>query len=250
MLSAEVTREDLFKACESLFGTEIDISMEFLKYLKPSGVKVAYRRKAMETHPDRALVVQGASDMMEQRFKEINLAYQLLQDFLAHPWKFSLDENGVIHKRRRYHPHSSVCRKAHQERTEPLYRGRIPSRKLLFGQYLYYSGQVTFSAMIKAVVWQRLQRPSIGAMALSWGWMDGSGVIEILRYRRFGERFGDCALRFGYLSENQLWQLLDKQKRIQPVIGKYFVEQRLIEPAQLFRLLVAMKIHNNKYPSY
>lgn len=251
MLAAEVTREDLLKACESLFGPEIDVSTEFLRYLKPSGVKVAYRKKAMETHPDRAGIVQGASDLMEQRFKEVNFAYQLLQDFLTHPWKYSLDESGVIHKRRRtYSSPSNVDRKTHPEKSEPFYRGRIPSRKLLFGQYLYYSGQVTFSAMIKAVVWQRLQRPSIGAMALSWGWMDGRDVMDILRRRRFGERFGDCALRFGYLSETQIGLLLNQQRKIQPVIGKYFVDQRLMDSARLFRCLVAMKIHNNQYPSY
>jgi len=38
--------------------------------------------------------------------------------------------------------------------------------------YLYYAGQISISALIKAVVWQRLQRPSVGAIAVSWGWME------------------------------------------------------------------------------
>ena len=54
---AEVTKKDLFKACESLFGTDIDASVDFLRYLKPDGVKAAYRKRALETHPDRARVV-------------------------------------------------------------------------------------------------------------------------------------------------------------------------------------------------
>jgi len=45
LLAAEVTKEDLFAACEFLFGEEVDVSVEFLRYLKPSGVKVAYRKK-------------------------------------------------------------------------------------------------------------------------------------------------------------------------------------------------------------
>jgi len=44
---AEVTKKDLFKACESLFGTDIDVSVEFLRYLKPDGVKAAYRKRAL-----------------------------------------------------------------------------------------------------------------------------------------------------------------------------------------------------------
>ena len=56
MDAAEVTKQDLFNACESLFGTDIDVSVEFLRYLKPAGVKAAYRKKALETHPDRAII--------------------------------------------------------------------------------------------------------------------------------------------------------------------------------------------------
>ena len=72
---AEVTKKDLFKACESLFGTDIDASVDFLRYLKPDGVKAAYRKRALETHPDRARVVSGEPGFLEKRFKEINLAY-------------------------------------------------------------------------------------------------------------------------------------------------------------------------------
>jgi preprotein translocase subunit Sec63 len=76
--AAEVSKQDLFKACESLFGMDIDVSVEFLRYLKPAGVKAAFRKKALETHPDRAIMLAGQTDSLENRFKEINLAYQLL----------------------------------------------------------------------------------------------------------------------------------------------------------------------------
>ena len=75
----------------------IDVSVEFLRYLKPSGVKAAYRKRALETHPDRAVVVSGKPDFLEKRFKEINVAYQLLQAFLSCPWKYSLNEAGSIY---------------------------------------------------------------------------------------------------------------------------------------------------------
>lgn len=100
MQAAEVSRQDLFKACESLFGTDIDVSVEFLRYLKPAGVKAAYRKKALETHPDRAAVMDGKADFMEDRFKEIGLAYQLLREFLAAPWNYSLNERGTLYERK------------------------------------------------------------------------------------------------------------------------------------------------------
>ena len=244
MTPAEVTQQDLFKACESLFGTDIDVSVEFLRYLKPAGVRAAYRKKAMETHPDRAAVLDGQADFMADRFKEISLAYRLLSEFLAAPEKYSLDEQGALYRRRRTRPAARADAAAPP--AEPLYTGRIPARRLLFGQYLYYAGRISLSVLVKAVVWQRLQRPSVGALAQSWGWLAGRDIVDILRERRYGEKFGECALRLGRLSRRQLAELLEKQKRLQPKIGMYFVERKILTPAELFQAVVEMKVHNGK----
>ncbi len=249
---SEVSRQDLFKACESLFGTDIDVSVEFLRYLKPAGVKAAYRKKALETHPDRAAVVDGRADFMEDRFKEIGVAYQLLLAFLAAPWKYSLNENGTLYERKYASPPPAAARKtpsrpASHKSSEPLYTGRMPARRLLFGQYLYYDGQISLSTLIKAIVWQKLQRPSVGAISVSWGWMEGSDIIDILRHRKYGEKFGECALRLGCLSRYQLNQLLNKQKQAQPLIGKYFIEKNILSSAQIFKNIIDMKMHNKKF---
>ncbi len=244
---AEVSRQDLFKACESLFGTDIDVSVEFLRYLKPSGVKAAYRKKAMETHPDRAAATAGQADFMADQFKEISQAYQLLQEFLACPWKYSLAENGRLYERREPPPRPAARRKSSPGTREPLYAGRMPQRRLLFGQYLYYSGQISLSTLIKAIVWQRLQRPSVGAIAMSWGWLVGSDVLDILRSRKYGEKFGECAIRLGRLSKHQMAQILEKQRLAQPQIGKYFMEQNVISSAEIFKRIVDMKMHNRKF---
>jgi hypothetical protein len=245
--SAEITRRELFKACESLFGSDIDVSVEFLRYLKPAGVKAAYRKRAFETHPDRAVVVAGEPDFLEKRFKEINLAYQLLQTFLKAPWKYSLDETGSIYKRREPPVKAAARRKTGFAKTEPLYQGRMPSRRLLLGQYLYYAGRVSLSTLIKAIVWQRLQRPSVGSIAASWGWIEGPDILDILSSRRYGEKFGECALRRGYLSRYKLGMLLDRQRAIQPPIGKYFLEEGILTSFELYKIVEEMKRHNRKF---
>jgi len=262
-----VSRQDLFKACESLFGTDIDVSVEFLRYLKPAGVKAAYRKKAMETHPDRAVVTSGNSDFLADRFKEVSVAYQLLLEFMAAPWKYSLDEKGALYQRRQTHrraDQSPSARSGFRPRAksatftqprqakprtpaEPLYSGRMPTRRLLLGQYLYYSGSISLSQLIKAIVWQRLHRPSVGAIAVSWDWLTGPDVLAILRSRKYGEKFGECAIRLGYLSRYQLTRILEKQKTTQPRIGKYFLDERLLTSGDLFKLVVEMKMHNKKY---
>lgn len=247
---SEVSKQDLFKACESLFGTDIDVSVEFLRYLKPAGVKAAYRKKALETHPDRAAVMDGKADFMEDRFKEVGLAYQLLCEFLAAPWKYSLNESGRLYERKQPSPRPATPKKTGSQKVEPLYVGRMPSRRLLFGQYLYYAGHISLSTLIKAIVWQRLQRPSFGAIAVSWGWLEGSDIINILRCRNYGEKFGECAFRLGCLSRYQLGRLLDKQKQVQPLIGKYFIEQNILSSAQVFQRIVDMKMYNKKFWSY
>lgn len=250
MQAAEVSKQDLFKACESLFGSDIDVSVEFLRYLKPSGVKAAYRKKAMETHPDRAAALDGQADFMAARFKEVSLAYQLLQDFLAAPWKYSLDESGILYKRptpARKPADNRMKKNNSAPKVEPLYAGRMPSRRLLFGQYLYYAGHISLSTLIKAIVWQRMQRPSVGAIAVSWGWLEGSDIGDILRNRKYCEKFGECAYRMGHLSRYQLMQLLEKQKKSQPLIGKYFIEQNIITSHDLFKYIVDMRVHNKKF---
>ncbi len=259
MQSADVSRQDLFKACESLFGTDIDVSVEFLQYLKPAGLKAAYRKKALETHPDRAVIVSGQPDFLEKRFKEVSLAYQMLLEFLAAPWMYSLDEKGALYVRKQpprpARPASPAARPAARPKTnkpfaEPFYAGRMPTRRLLFGQYLYYGGHISLSTLIKAIVWQRLQRPSVGAIAVSWSWLAGTDILDILRSRKYGEKFGDCALRLGRLSRYQVSRLLDKQKTAQPLIGKFFTEQNIISSAQVFKRIVDMKMHNKKYWTY
>jgi hypothetical protein len=254
LLGAEATKQDLFRACESLFGMDIDVSVEFLKYLKPSGVKAAYRKKALETHPDRVVTLAGQVNSLESSFKEVNLAYQLLNEFIATPWKYQLDEDGSITERPNWEKPKRAAKpkeKAkYQAAAEHRYMSSVPRRKLRLGQYLYYSGHISLTTLIKAIVWQRLQRPTIGSLAVNWDWLEQRRIIDVLQERQYGEKFGECALRCGYLSKYQLMLLLDRQKILQPQIGKYFIGEGFITADQLDSLIDEMKKHNRTYWSY
>jgi hypothetical protein len=246
VLSAETTKQDLFKACESLFGTDIDVSVEFLRYLQPSGVKAAYRKKALETHPDRAIMLADHTGSLENRFKEVNLAYQMLNEFITYPGKYHLDEDGLISKRANW-PKRSETGRNYDGTEEQKYRGGLPKRKVLLGQYLYYSGYTSLTTLIKAIVWQRLQRPAIGSLAVRWDWLKPDKIIEVLQERHYGEKFGECALRCGHISKYQLVMLLDRQRMLQPQIGKYFVDEGIVSLSELDDLISDMKKHNREY---
>ncbi len=249
MLAAEVSKQDLFNACESLFGTDVDVSIEFLRYLKPSGVQAAFRKKALETHPDRAVMLAVKTDSLENRFKEINLAYQLLKGFLDCPWKYHLGEDGSLYRRKTWTVKPTPAR-AYDVTRPTRYVGRIPQRKLLLGQYLYYSGNIPLTTLIKAIVWQRLQRPSIGSIAVRWDWIDSEDVRDIIRQRNKGEKFGECALRRGHISKHKLVLLLDRQRMLQPKIGKYFIEEQIMPSHKISKLIDELKVHNKKFWSY
>jgi len=50
-------KKDLLNACRILFGPAVQLSIDFLRDLEPSKLKSAYRKRAFETHPDRANLV-------------------------------------------------------------------------------------------------------------------------------------------------------------------------------------------------
>ncbi|MEI6608769.1 MAG: DnaJ domain-containing protein [Deltaproteobacteria bacterium] len=249
MLSAEISREDLFNACESLFGTDIDVSIDFLRYLKPAGVKAAFRKKALETHPDRAVMLAGEADSLERKFKEINLAYQLLKGFIDSPWKYHLGSDGSLYRRRNW-PARPVQTATYDVSQETKYLGRIPQRKLLMGQFLYYSGHISLATLIKAIAWQRMQRPSVGSLAVRWDLINAEDVMDVIQQRRKGEKFGECALRRGHISKYKLILLLDRQRMLQPQLGNYFIENKIIPSYKIAKFVDDLKAHNKKFWSY
>lgn len=251
MLSIEVTRDDLFNACESLFGTDIDVSIDFLKYLKPAGVKAAFRKKALETHPDRAITLADECDSLETKFKEINLAYQLLKGFIDCPWKYQIGYDGALYRRRNWPAKQAKPQPAaYDVSKETRYQGRIPQRKMMLGQFLYYSGHISLTTLIKAIVWQRMQRPSIGSLAVRWDLINAEDVMDVIEQRQRGEKFGECALRRGHISKYKLILLLDRQRMLQPQLGNYFVENKIISSYRMNKFVDDLKTHNKKFWSY
>ncbi|MBW2690389.1 MAG: hypothetical protein JRC99_10725, partial [Deltaproteobacteria bacterium] len=73
----------LFSACRTLFGKEVSLSREFLKYLQPSGAKTAFRSQAKAHHPDaHASSSIQVRKQQTENFREIRQAYDLILDFL------------------------------------------------------------------------------------------------------------------------------------------------------------------------
>ncbi|RLB83931.1 MAG: hypothetical protein DRH17_00165 [Deltaproteobacteria bacterium] len=232
---------NVFNACQVLFGPEVQISIDFLRALEPSGLKSAYRRKAFETHPDRATVLGESEAEMNRRFKEVIQAYQVLSPVIKGDRKIVLsDEIGIQRKNRG----TNAREKREKGFTDHFFKGYLPKRKLMIGQFLYYSGFISWKTLIEAIIWQRKQRPLIGQIARQWGFLSSYDVQRILLQRSYKEKFGEYALRKGYITPFQLMALIGKQRRLQRPIGEYFIERGILSPREMDKMIERVRVHN------
>ena len=228
----------LFRACKVLFDPDLKPSQDFLRDLEPLALKSAYRKKVFETHPDRAKTVGKSQGEMHRRFGQVVRAYQILYSVVEGNPEFVIQEPEKPKKR-----HKPARSKKHDPRHH-FYQGALPERELLLGQFLYYSGIISWKTLINAIVWQRMQRPPIGQIASQWNMLSDDEVKKILNERRFNEKFGAHALRKGYLTAYQLLALVGRQRRLQQPIGQFFIENNILTAPQLAHFIAQAKVHN------
>lgn len=242
----------LFHACQVLFGPDIDVSGDFLSYLQLAGLKAVYRKRALESHPDRAVALASEPLVLEEKFKEVHAAYRDLHDYLAGPCG---GEAGAPERRpgdpsrtTRFWGWGPATGGGPSRESDRRYsRAILPQRALLFGQYVYYSGAISYRELIDALVWQKVQRPLLGRIGVLWKWLRDEDVRQILRQRQWGERFGEAALRGGYLTPEELKAMLGRQRLLQPRIGRYFVEKRILAAVQVEELAEKARRHNRAF---
>jgi hypothetical protein len=274
--------KELFRSCEIIFGPELSISREFLDYLQLSGIKSAYRKRAMETHPDRAgLENDRVQRQRHDLFHSVQEAYENLITFLdakekgyclppparqgqsrtqpprpapvkpqrPQPAKASRPTAGPRPQTRAgAQTQAGFQNSASQPSTfwdtESLYQGSLPNRRLLLGHFLYYSGLINWRTIIQALIWQRTERPRLGEIGQRFGLLNEADVVQILRNRPTLQPFGQTAMDMGLLSQPQLQMLVAHQKRLQKKFGEFFLEKRILEAGELRALLQQYQEHN------
>jgi hypothetical protein len=273
--------KDLFRSCEIIFGPELTISREFLDYLQLSGIKSAYRKRAMETHPDRAaLENERIRRQRHDLFHSVQEAYENLITFLDAKEKGYCLPPPAPQAQPRRQPsrpaparpqqakakhtasgpsqeakngsqtkgsfHNSSSQPSAFWDTESLYQGPLPNRRLLLGHFLYYSGLINWRTIIQALIWQRTERPRLGEIGQRFGLLNETEVVHILRNRPILQPFGQTAMDLGFLSEPQLRMLVAHQKRLQKKFGEFFLEKQILDPNELRALLKQYQEHNAK----
>jgi len=234
--------DQLYKACLLLFGPDIEISRDFLHYIQPSGIKSAYRKMALLTHPDR-LSSSGENERRRStdRFIETNRAYELLNNFIQ-----SRDRRM---RSRARNVKRGFCNDFGNgsRRQGNFYSGRVPERGLPLGQFLFYSGKISWEALIKAIIWQRKQRPKVGEIAKGWGLLSDEQIMSLITNRKPGEPLGEAAVRLRLLKPHQVNTLLFYQKRLQRPFGEYFLINKILNGNELDASLRSYMTHNARY---
>lgn len=239
---------ELLDACRVLFGSELQLSRDFLFYMQPGGIKSAYRQRAKETHPDRLVDAQPHEyERQTELFRDVSQAYQLLDAFSSDPHKCLWP---VADRATRFDPAATKSgptpppqqpSESHAAEDSPF---ELPRRHLETGLYLYYRGLISYPEMIEALVWQRRQRPVIGTLAERWGWLKDGDVAMINRYHGRRGRFGARAVELGYLTPFQVQVLLRYQRQMQKPFGQYFVEQGMMTDAEIEAYIRQQQQHN------
>lgn len=231
---------ELMDACRVLFPTA-DITRDFLSRMHLERLKNAYRSRVWECHPDTCNddTDQAGRTALFRRSVE---AYNLLNVYLSER-KPRLQLRHAAPSRPRRKPVFHV-EKPGRATGEQYYEGPFPTIELKLGLYLYYRGIVSYQAVVRALIWQRDQRPPLGDFARQWGWLSEADVAAILAATEIVGSFGERAIALGLLTQSQLNLILLHQRSMQQQIGRYFVEQGLVSELALREHLRGMIRHN------
>ncbi len=227
MLST-VSDSDIVNACQILFSPFGNkCSVDFVKSLNTSALQKAYRRKALETHPDRCEALGVDKTVLNEKFRIVQTAYEVLKPVTS----------GAL---------VSTPQQKNSTRPESFFSGSIPLTRLLLGQFLYYSGAISWSTLIDAISWQRRKKPLYGRIAKDWGMLSSEDILTIVTSKKHSEKIGEYAREKGYLSLFQHLAIIGKQKKSHTLFGEYFIGKGLFSRRQMEYMVQKTCEHNKR----
>ncbi len=119
----QITEAEVFRACQTLFGSDLNLSHDCLHYQQPSGVRSAYRKMAKANHPDRFALSATSSKGKQQRlFQDLNQAHETVPQFQKQCERLP----AASFFRHRSSPEPTQTKRRRQDRSySKYYRGRF-----------------------------------------------------------------------------------------------------------------------------
>lgn len=217
-----------------------------------SELKRAYRERVLQSHPDRAAALGRPAGVLEREFRAVNDAFELLQRVTGQlppvpPAPAPAPPQSTATRTRG----GEARRGSAAWRQSSPGAGPLPARQLRLAELLHHLRLIRSADVAAAVAWQRAQRPMVGRLAESFGYLDRAAVAAILGARaREGasrERFAAFAVARGRLTPFQRLVVLGQQRREQRPIGVYFLERGLCTEAQLEEACATLLCHNLRH---
>lgn len=229
-----------FHAYDVLFGAGASVP-ELSRDRLLAAARAAFKRRALATHPDRALQLGRPVAELTAEFVRVHAAYGDLVAALEVP------PPATPPRTPRASARAESAESARRDARDP----RVPARSLRFAEYLFHRGLITWRTLGGAIAWQRAQRPRVGELAVWFGYVSEADVEALLVARAASRRahvpWCEFACERGLLTPLQAATLVGHQRRRQRPIGAFFVERSVIDAAELEALLEAHAAHQRTY---
>ena len=265
VMSIGLAEQELFHACQILFGSELDVGRDFLEYLQPSGIKTAYRKKARETHPDTA-AARGeiACRRHAAEFQNVQQAYEHLSRYLeAREKGFRFRGRAAARNRWAARKQQEQTRKNARPASSSAYRTGSSTRNRTSHhqnphgktrqqanytrqQHSSYSG--VYRNLYQGSIPERRMR--LGHFMYYSGLIDWRTIIQALVWQRTHRpRLGEIGCRMGWLTEDDVRLILKNRKFMEP-FGETAVNLRMLTRNQLVTMIRYQKYLQKKFGQF
>ncbi len=117
-----------------------------------------------------------------------------------------------------------------------------------FGDYLVRQSIIREKDLTRTLEMQKTDRIPLGQLALQKGLIDNKALFRILSRQRKVEgrnqTFGQLAIQLGYLSQEQVNELLKMQTQTNRLLGELLVSQELVSQVEMIKALKKFRAVN------
>ncbi len=117
-----------------------------------------------------------------------------------------------------------------------------------FGDYLVRQSIIREKDLTRTLEIQKTDRIPLGQLALQEGLIDNKALFRILSRQRKVEgrnqTFGQLAIQLGYLSQEQVNELLKMQSQTNRLLGELLVSQGLVSQVEMIKALKRFRAVN------
>jgi hypothetical protein len=117
-----------------------------------------------------------------------------------------------------------------------------------FGDYLVELNIIQEQDLVRALEIQKTDKVPLGQLALQQGLIDNKALFRILSLQRKdggrNQTFGQLAIQLGYLTEEQISELLEKQIHTNRLLGELLVSQGFVSQVGMIKALKKFRAAN------